>query len=400
MTMIRPLCGAAIAALVLSACTVDNNRGLYEESREAAKLDEAVTDALQITGATLEEETLPEPHEEGPRLASYLVPNFIVPGHSFDLGFSVAVADVERVDAILLQLSRSERRIRIPASFDAEGTMTVKAKVAAAAENAATYGYLTPIDKEGRVGLPVRINLSLVTADAAAEFAISMRAMADQSGSTGADCVPLSEGRTGALAVRFVKNADLKLLITGGNACAITVWDVIRGQVVRHMEGHTDAVLSLALDQTNQRVISGSRDNTVRIWDPFQNTLVATLGDHSDDVTAIDVAPTAPLLATGSRDGTVRIRDLATGETQHSLEAGGEVADLVFSPTGAHLVGGTGTLFGAGSIRVWNTADWSVALDLPAAEAVTAVALSTAGDRLAAALGRGEIHLWSLPDGK
>ena len=83
------------------------------------------------------------------------------------------------------------------------------------------------------------------------------------------------------------------------------------------LEGHSDAVISVAFHPTALLLATGSYDKTAKLWrfldDGSAATCVATLSGregHSDSVSSVAFHPTAPLLATGSWDKTAKIWEL------------------------------------------------------------------------------------------
>ncbi|CCF58856.1 hypothetical protein KAFR_0F02590 [Kazachstania africana CBS 2517] len=64
-------------------------------------------------------------------------------------------------------------------------------------------------------------------------------------------------------------------LATGTRDGIVRLWDLRSGEVIRSLDGHTDAITSLKFDKYN--IITGSIDKTVRIWDLRTGLSVDTL---------------------------------------------------------------------------------------------------------------------------
>merc|ERR1711988_805941 len=72
---------------------------------------------------------------------------------------------------------------------------------------------------------------------------------------------------------------------------------------------------------------SGSYDKTVRIWDVMSGECVHVLNGHSSGVSSVCYSPDGKTLASGSYDNTVRIWDVMSGECVHVLNGlSGEVS--------------------------------------------------------------------------
>jgi WD40 repeat protein len=122
-------------------------------------------------------------------------------------------------------------------------------------------------------------------------------------------------------------NPNVSLLVTGSSDNTAKLWSWKDqsntgrwpgGECVQTMEGHSDAVMSVAFHPKMPYLATGSWDNTVKLWRfrpswPYKpiprskNTLMATLTGHHAGVSSVVFHPTLPLLATGSWDNTVKL---------------------------------------------------------------------------------------------
>jgi len=67
---------------------------------------------------------------------------------------------------------------------------------------------------------------------------------------------------------RLVFSADGKTLLAGGHLHSIHAWDVVSGKDrFGPLQGHRDAVTSLAISSDGRLLVSGSHDATVVVWD-------------------------------------------------------------------------------------------------------------------------------------
>lgn len=86
----------------------------------------------------------------------------------------------------------------------------------------------------------------------------------------------------------------------------------------RLLSGHSDIVLSLAVNSSGRMLASGAKDNSVRLWAP-QNTelrwgCVATCEGHAESVGAVvfEREDVSRFLFTGSQDRTIKVWDLSS----------------------------------------------------------------------------------------
>lgn len=138
-------------------------------------------------------------------------------------------------------------------------------------------------------------------------------------------------------------------LFVGGEDGLVRVFTLREGSwaYVTAMEGHSDAILSLATSPCG-KLFSASYDGSVRVWDASTHAPMKAFrgASHSDAVWCLAASTT--LLYSASRDNTVKVWDVKS----HKLVA------TVEGPTGAFcsLAVGGGRLFtGAqgGAVRVW-----------------------------------------------
>ncbi len=137
-------------------------------------------------------------------------------------------------------------------------------------------------------------------------------------------------GHTGSVnSVAFYPNTEMVLLATGSSDDTAKLWhvssspspsssDLWTATCVATLEGHSDAVLSVAFHPTAPLLATGSYDKTAKLWsfspDGSRATCVATLEGHRRTVQSVAFHPTAPLLATGSEDKTAKLWNIEVSD--------------------------------------------------------------------------------------
>ena len=72
-------------------------------------------------------------------------------------------------------------------------------------------------------------------------------------------------------------------IATGGEDCAVILWNAGTGKADIVLQGHLQCVTSLSFSANGARVASGSYDNTIRVWDTMTGVLLRTIPLTHDD---------------------------------------------------------------------------------------------------------------------
>jgi striatin 1/3/4 len=81
---------------------------------------------------------------------------------------------------------------------------------------------------------------------------------------------------------------SLPLGISGHVDSAIRFWDFNKGECVKAMSGHGDAVTSIAVDPMGFYFASGSHDQSIRFWDLGSLKAVQVLDPHATHAKRFD----------------------------------------------------------------------------------------------------------------
>ncbi|XP_045839737.1 notchless protein homolog 1 isoform X4 [Meles meles] len=124
------------------------------------------------------------------------------------------------------------------------------------------------------------------------------------------------------------------------------------------LEGHSEAVISVAFSPTGKYLASGSGDTTVRFWDLSTETPHFTCQGHRHWVLSISWSPDGKKLASGCKNGQILLWDPGTGKQVGRPLAGHSkwITGLSWEPLHANpecrYVASSSK---DGSVRVWDT---------------------------------------------
>jgi small GTP-binding protein len=181
-------------------------------------------------------------------------------------------------------------------------------------------------------------------------------------------------------------------------------------KLLRTLEGHQDAVWSVAFDPQGEMLASGSRDSTVKLWEARSGKLLRTLEGHQGGVYSVAFELQGETLASGSGDKTVKLWEARSGKLLRTLEGHqGGVWSVVFDPQGATLASGsddkTVKLWEARSGRLLRTLEGERGEPWPwdrleHQAVVWSMAFDPRGETLASGSGDKTAKLWEAQSGK
>ena len=122
-------------------------------------------------------------------------------------------------------------------------------------------------------------------------------------------CQPIQCHSSGVYSVKFLANSTK--LATSSLDNTIKLWSIKDNfsglQCIKTLVGHTNFVLSLAVDPTGRWLLSGSKDLTVKLTDIDIPAMVYSIKAHSNSVITVAFNTGNNLFCTGSGDHSVKI---------------------------------------------------------------------------------------------
>lgn len=124
----------------------------------------------------------------------------------------------------------------------------------------------------------------------------------------------------------------------------VRLWDLETGQVVRFLEGHTDAVWDVAFSPDGTTLLSASSDQTLILWDVQTGAIIHRLVGHDRKVRKVVFSPDGATALSASADHSLYLWDLDSGEPIRRYLADrtdDDIMSLAISPDGQTALVGT-----------------------------------------------------------
>ena len=125
------------------------------------------------------------------------------------------------------------------------------------------------------------------------------------------------------------------------------------------------------------------------------------LKGHGGTIRAIEFSPSGDTIASGLEDESIRIWDVRTGDLIRSINSGGKVYSVTFSPDGLNILAG-----GRFGLKMWDTVDitatpkdFSGELIYSRYSDVFDISFAPDGTRFVTASGAPEIQVWDALSG-
>jgi len=202
------------------------------------------------------------------------------------------------------------------------------------------------------------------------------------------DIVDTLQGHSEAIAT-LALSSNGRILYSAGADFTIKVWDLGKDQT-QHKQ-------MVAITPDGKTLVTGSQDTTIKHWDIRTGTEIRTLRGHTSLVDSVALSPDGKALASCSWDTTIRVWDLISGKQRWEfIGHSARVLSFAISPDGRTLVSGSLDT----RIKVWDLQTGKAIRTLEGHWGwVKSLVISRDGKTLISASYK-EIRVWNLETGE
>lgn len=191
---------------------------------------------------------------------------------------------------------------------------------------------------------------------------------------------------------------DDKSLFIGGADNKIYKYSIESFKEEQVLEGHSGTVNSIAINLSNEWMVSASDDGTVKFWSLKEGTLVKDLINHSAPVRCIDLSSNSTFIATASEDTTCVIYETLWAQGEESgrvlttLQANHALNTVKFSYSNRIVVTGDSK----GEIIIWSFNDWNIAKVYREKAAVNSIDISIDETLMITGGDNKQVYIWHI----
>ena len=147
-----------------------------------------------------------------------------------------------------------------------------------------------------------------------------------------------------------------KIIASGYSDKVVCFWDLEKNEQIFEQTCHNDGVYSVLFLPDGKRFVTSSLDKTVKIWNitPKSLELWKCLEGHTEFVLTLAIDPTGQWLLSGSKDLSCILTRVDEGRMLYSLKNHtNSVITVAFNPNGKMFCTGSGDKF----VKIWNFSD-------------------------------------------
>jgi WD40 repeat protein len=172
-------------------------------------------------------------------------------------------------------------------------------------------------------------------------------------------------------------------------------------ELAAKLTGHSDAVFAVAFSPDGKYVATASFDSTLKLWDAATGKEIKTYGGasgHTKQVISLAFSSDGSMLTSGGTDNTIKVWDVPVNLPVRSLKSNDAVSAVALSPDGTKLA-----LAGKdGSLRLVTSAEFKELVKFESGHqgAITGLGFTANGQTLASAGADRALRYWNTTNGQ
>jgi WD40 repeat protein len=109
-------------------------------------------------------------------------------------------------------------------------------------------------------------------------------------------------------------------IVSGSSDMMVDIWDAVTGELLMTMNGHTDRVNTVAWSHSALKIVSGSDDETIKIWDIVTGIELKLIDGHFGKIRSVAWNHDDCKILSGSDNNSIKIWDAINGELVNSID--------------------------------------------------------------------------------
>ncbi|XP_049871695.1 WD repeat-containing protein 61-like [Pectinophora gossypiella] len=195
--------------------------------------------------------------------------------------------------------------------------------------------------------------------------------------------------------VSIAVSPDGYTLATTSLDCSMIIWDMLAGQLVHKIEADMTYVWKVTLSPDGTQIVASSHTGKLDVFSVEFGKLDRVLDTRGKFATCVAWSADGKYIASGSVDGIVCIFDVAQGKILHTIEAHTKmIRSITFSPKCKSVISASDD----GNVKIFDVASAGHQYTLQHKCAALAVCASPDGARVASAAADGSVRV-AVTDG-
>uniref|UniRef100_A0A2A4JXX2 Uncharacterized protein n=1 Tax=Heliothis virescens TaxID=7102 RepID=A0A2A4JXX2_HELVI len=191
-------------------------------------------------------------------------------------------------------------------------------------------------------------------------------------------------------------NASKDFIVTGGLDSLVKVWTLENNklELLHTLEGHSMAVVSVAVSPSAPIIASSSLDSSLIFWDLVLGKKLVEIPTGVTDVWKIAFSPDGEHIATGGHTGKIVVYSVQSGSIEKILDTRGKfILSVSWSPNGRYIATGSED----GILCIVDVIQGKVVHSVEAhGQPVRSIAFSPCSRRLATASNDGYVKIYDV----